>query len=79
MSSTTSPRTAAPDPTNGREAAADLEAVPLRHPGRWIAAAVVLFVTAAFVWSLARNPNLDWDVVGEYLFADFVVSGSASR
>ena len=75
MSSTTSPRTAAPDPTNGREAAADLEAVPLRHWGRWAAAAVVLYVTAAFVWSLARNPNLEWDVVGDYLFEDFVIRG----
>lgn len=75
MSSTTSPRTAAPDPTNGREAAADLEAVPLRHWGRWVAAAVVLYVTAAFVWSLARNPNLEWDVVGDYLFEDFVIRG----
>ena len=75
MSSTTSPRTAAPGPTSGREAAADLEAVPLRHWGRWAAAAVVLYVTAAFAWSLARNPNLEWDVVADYLFEDFVVRG----
>ena len=75
MSSTTSPRTAAPGPTSGREAAADLEAVPLRHWGRWAAAAVVLYVTAAFAWSLARNPNLAWDVVADYLFEDFVVRG----
>ena len=75
MSSTTSPRTAAPGPTSGREAAAELEAVPLRHWGRWAAAAVVLYVTAAFVWSLARNPNLEWDVVADYLFEDFVVRG----
>ena len=75
MSSTTSPRTAAAGPTSGREAAADLEAVPLRHWGRWAAAAVVLYVTAAFVWSLARNPNLEWDVVADYLFEDFVVRG----
>ena len=75
MSSTTSPRTAAPDPTNGRGGAADLETVPLRHWGRWAAAAVVLYVAAAFVWSLARNPNLEWDVVGDYLFEDFVIRG----
>ena len=75
MSSTTSPRTAAAGPTSGREAAADLEAVPLRHWGRWAAAAVVLYVTAAFVWSLARNPNLEWDVVGDYLFEDYVIRG----
>ena len=75
MSSTTSPRTAAAGPTSGREAAADLEAVPLRHWGRWAAAAVVLYVTAAFAWSLARNPNLEWDVVADYLFEDFVVRG----
>lgn len=80
MSSTTptSPTTEAPPdhPDHAGEAeAADLETVPLRHWGRWIAAAVVVFLTAGFLWSLARNPNLEWAVVGDYLFKDFVIRG----
>ncbi|KRF34682.1 amino acid ABC transporter permease [Nocardioides sp. Soil805] len=72
MSSTTPTRTTA---TGGTDAAADLEAVPLRHWGRWVAAGIVALFTASFLLSLARNPNMEWDVVGDYLFRDFVIKG----
>ncbi len=64
-------------PTGPPEAAVttDLEAVPLRHWGRWVAAAVVLVLGGSLLLSLARNPNLHWDIVGDYLFADFVLRG----
>lgn len=60
---------------SGTDAAADLEAVPLRHWGRWVAAGIVALFAASFLLSLARNPNLEWDVVGDYLFRDFVIKG----
>lgn len=72
MSSTTPTRTVA---AGGTDAAADLEAVPLRHWGRWVAAGIVALFAASFLLSLARNPNLEWDVVGDYLFRDFVIKG----
>ncbi|HYY12789.1 MAG TPA: amino acid ABC transporter permease, partial [Kineosporiaceae bacterium] len=60
----------------GAGAAADrIVAVPVRHPGRWVAAAVVLLVAAALAQSLATNPNLDWPTVGEYLFKDLTLRG----
>jgi polar amino acid transport system permease protein len=71
MSSTTT-RTATAD---GTDAAAELEAVPLRHWGRWVAAGIVALFAASFLLSLARNPNLEWDVVRDYLFRDFVIKG----
>jgi polar amino acid transport system permease protein len=52
-----------------------VEVVPLRHPGRWIAAAVVLVLAAALVHSAATNPRFEWGVVGDYLTADVVMRG----
>lgn len=74
MSSTT-PTTTAPRGPADHTQAAELEAVPLRHWGRWTAAGVVVFLAAGFLWSLARNPHLEWGVVGDYLFEDFVIRG----
>lgn len=77
-STTPTPAAAAPPDGAGHAdhaEAAELETVPLRHWGRWVAAAVVVFLSAGFLWSLARNPNLGWDVVGDYLFEDFVLRG----
>ncbi|WP_368861201.1 amino acid ABC transporter permease [Frankia sp. AgB32] len=52
-----------------------MEAVPLRHPGRWVAAAVVLVLAAMAAHSLATNPNYQWGTVGDYLFAAPVLRG----
>src|SRR4051812_33164205 len=53
----------------------ELTAVPVRHWGRWAAAAAALLSLAGLVGSLAKNPNLHWDVVGHYLAADLVFDG----
>lgn len=44
-----------------------IKAVPLRHPGRWVAAAVVLVALGLFVWGAATNPAYHWDTYGRYL------------
>ena len=41
--------------------------VAARHPGRWIATAVVAVLLAMVVNSLVTNPRWEWDVVGAYL------------
>ena len=47
----------------------DIEAVPVRHPGRWIAAAIVLVIAASIIRSVVTNKKgFQWDVVGHYLF-----------
>jgi polar amino acid transport system permease protein len=52
-----------------------ISAVPVRHPGRWIAAAVLLVLAAMLVHSLLTNPRWKWGVVGQYLFSPRVLHG----
>lgn len=52
-----------------------IEAVPVRHPGRWIAAAVILVLAAMFVHSLITNPAWHWNTVAHYLFASAILKG----
>ena len=57
----------------------DIKAVPVRRPGRWIAAALILVITAALVWSIVTNtgPNkgFQWGHVGHYLFDSRILHG----
>jgi polar amino acid transport system permease protein len=53
----------------------DIRAVPVRHVGRWIAAALVLVLAADIVYSVASNDKFQWDVVGQYLFSSRVLHG----
>jgi len=55
----------------------EIKAVPVRHPGRWLAAAVVLVLAAMFVHTLLTNPRFGWDVIGSYLFSRRVLAGLA--
>jgi polar amino acid transport system permease protein len=53
----------------------EIKAVPVRRPGRWIAAAVVLLFVAAFVRSVVTASGFQWSVVGQYLFDSRVLHG----
>jgi polar amino acid transport system permease protein len=53
----------------------DIQAVPVRRPGRWIAAAIVLVIAASLVRSVITNSNFQWHVVGQYLFDHRIVHG----
>ena len=48
---------------------------PVRHPGRWIAAAVVAVLIVALAHSVATNPRFEWGVVGDYLFSSRILKG----
>jgi len=52
-----------------------IRAVPVRRPGRWIAAAIVLVIAVALIRSVATNPRFQWEVVGEYLFDQRILEG----
>ncbi len=52
-----------------------LHVVALRHPWRLTAAAVLVVVLAGTVWSIAKNPNVEWSIVGHYFFSSLVVNG----
>ncbi|HWD11204.1 MAG TPA: amino acid ABC transporter permease [Solirubrobacteraceae bacterium] len=53
----------------------DIRAVPVRRPGRWVAAAIVLVVAVALGRSVATNPRFEWSVVGHYLFDERILEG----
>ncbi|MEV7771509.1 amino acid ABC transporter permease [Kitasatospora sp. NPDC086791] len=52
-----------------------LKAVPVRHPGRWVGAAVVAVLAAMLIHALTTNPQFQWDVVGQYLFDSSILHG----
>src|SRR5947209_5532750 len=54
----------------------DIKAVPVRHPGRWIAAAIVFVVVASLVRSAIVDANFQWSVVGHFLFDHRVSHGA---
>jgi polar amino acid transport system permease protein len=53
----------------------DIKAVPVRRPGRWLAALIVLIIAASLVRSAIDNPNFQWHLVGHYLFDGRVMHG----
>ena len=69
------------DPVSARdeitrtEPPGEIEAVPVRHLGRWIAIAVVAVFVVAVARSVATNPRFQWDVVGQYLFTGSILDG----
>ncbi|MGE0216229.1 amino acid ABC transporter permease [Mycolicibacterium sp.] len=52
-----------------------IDAVPLRHPWRWIAAAVILVIVGLFLYGAATNPAYGWSTFGEYLFNERILLG----
>jgi polar amino acid transport system permease protein len=64
------PRTGRPD---------EIKAVPVRRPGRWIAAAIILVIAASIIRSIVTNtgPNkgFQWGTVGQYLFDSRILHG----
>lgn len=49
--------------------------VPLRRPGRWLCAAVLLVLLAMLVHTLVTNPRFQWGVVGHYFLDSSIVHG----
>jgi polar amino acid transport system permease protein len=54
---------------------AAIDAVPLRHPWRWVAAVVIVILVVLFVYGAATNDAYRWRVFSEYLFNDRIFLG----
>jgi polar amino acid transport system permease protein len=64
-----------PEVTDSTGRPDDIVAVPVRRPGRWIAAAIVVVIAAALIRSILTNPRFEWSVVGDYLFDHRILEG----
>ncbi len=53
----------------------EIKAIPVRHPGRWIAAAIIVVLAAALAKSMATNPRFQWGIIGHYFLSDRVLRG----
>jgi polar amino acid transport system permease protein len=54
---------------------ADEPIIRLRHPGRWVAAAILAVLAAMFVHFVATAPKLRLDLVAGYLFEKSILRG----
>lgn len=66
MSAPTTERTGRPEA---------IRAIPVRHPGRWVAAVLVLVVVAMFVHGITTNERWDWATQFQYIFSPQVLRG----
>jgi polar amino acid transport system permease protein len=58
-----------------RTGTADIEAVPVRHPGRWVATFVIAVLAAMLVNSLVTNRNYHWSLIKHYAFTTPILNG----
>lgn len=74
---TVPPRTAVADLPAGIDLRrlSERPVLPLRHPGRWIAAVLVLVVLLNFGQTLFTNPSWEWAKVEKWLFSPAILTG----
>jgi len=54
---------------------AAIDAVPLRHPWRWVTAVVIVILVALFLYGVATNPLYRWPIFAKYLFNERIITG----
>jgi polar amino acid transport system permease protein len=68
-----------PDPRNPRAPVArdpdDIDAVPLRHPWRWVIAVLLLLAFAGVAVSLWQNDNVNHPTINEFIFDRRILDG----
>ena len=52
-----------------------IKAIPVRHPWRWVSAAVVLAVAAAIAHAFAVSPYIRYGIIAKYQFSSEILSG----
>jgi len=51
-----------------------IDAVPLRHPWRWVAAVVIIILVVLFLYGAASNEAYRWHIFAQYLFNERVLA-----
>ena len=54
----------------------EIKAIPVRHPGRWVATAILLFLVFALVNSMAQNQRFEWGIIRHWLFSSRILHGA---
>jgi polar amino acid transport system permease protein len=67
--------TSAPSTTKSSKPPEPIKAIPVRHPGRWVAIVVIAVFGAMFVNSVLNNPNWQWTFQFENAFTPPVLRG----
>jgi polar amino acid transport system permease protein len=65
---------AAVEPLRSAPAGA-IKAVPVRHPGRWVAALLIAGLAGGMVYSFVTTDTYEWGIVGQYFTSQRVVDG----
>ena len=52
-----------------------IDAVPLRHPWRWVGAAVIIVLVLLFIYGAATNKAYGWSTYTQYLFNHRILLG----
>ncbi|MGB3593092.1 MAG: amino acid ABC transporter permease [Ornithinimicrobium sp.] len=63
------------NPSPGQERPGKIDAVPVRHPGRWVAVAVIAVLVAMFANMLITNEAFEWSFVLETMTREPVIRG----
>lgn len=59
-------------PPAGSEA---LKAIPVRHPGRYVSAAIALALLGSIVYAFAQAKKINWGVIPDFFFDDRIIEG----
>ena len=60
---------------DGTERGEEIRAIPVRHPGRWAASAVVLVLVAMLAHSLVSDSTYQWGVFSQYFTSPIILQG----
>lgn len=52
-----------------------IRAVPVRHPGRWVAAVVITVLAAMFLHMVVTNDRFEWDFIFDTIFEEPILRG----
>ncbi len=52
-----------------------IDAVPMRHPWRWVTAIVIVTLLGLFLYGAATNDAYGWSTFGKYILDERIVSG----
>jgi len=53
----------------------EIQAIPVRHPGRWVAVAILVLLGITLGNSVASNSRFQWGIIRHYLFDDRILRG----